>query len=201
MQFEGSSEVAQCDHKRRLLCIQKELIEPRDAAAQQGRLDKSSEPFGIRAKTFWDVADTKMVLEKFIPQLTHENDGLIFSPNADPYLPGQCNELLKWKPADLNTVDFRLSITDKHGQGQLPEKIGQLFVGGYKEPFSAIDLKRNKEARQHNGRIVECYWDIKTGWNFLRVREDKSFPNGYTTAISECVVISVRIFFFFLLLC
>lgn len=58
-------------------------------------------------------------------------------------------------------------------------------------------VQRNKEARQHNGRIVECYWDIKTGWNFLRVREDKSFPNGYTTAISECVVISVRIFFLF----
>lgn len=58
-------------------------------------------------------------------------------------------------------------------------------------------VQRNKEARQHNGRIVECYWDIKTGWNFLRVREDKSFPNGYTTAISECVVISVSIFFSF----
>lgn len=29
---QGSSEVAQCDHKRRLLCVQKELIEPRDAA-------------------------------------------------------------------------------------------------------------------------------------------------------------------------
>ena len=29
---QGSSEVAQCDHKRRQLCVQKELIEPRDAA-------------------------------------------------------------------------------------------------------------------------------------------------------------------------
>ena len=29
---QGGSEVAQCDHKRRQLCVQKELIEPRDAA-------------------------------------------------------------------------------------------------------------------------------------------------------------------------
>lgn len=50
-----------------------------------------------------------------------------------------------------------------------------------------VYIQRNKEARQHNGRIVECYWDIKSGWNFMRVREDKSFPNGYTTAMSECL--------------
>ena len=39
--------------------------------------------------------------------------------------------------------------------------------------------------RQYNGRIIECYWDQKTGWNFMRVRVDKSHPNGYTTAKSE----------------
>ena len=102
-------------------------------------LDKQSEPFGIRAKIFWDVSETQMVtklyswkhpapssphsqtsplwtglgmkltgllhvlinhfpikplytffelhrsqvLEKFIPQIAHENDGLVFSPTAD----------------------------------------------------------------------------------------------------------------------
>lgn len=29
--------------------------------AQQGMLDKQSEPFGIRAKIFWDVSETQMV--------------------------------------------------------------------------------------------------------------------------------------------
>jgi len=43
----------------------------------------------------------------------------------------------------------------------------------------------NREARAHSGSIIECYWDKKTGWNFMRVREDKSFPNGLTTAKSE----------------
>lgn len=68
--------------------------------------------------------------------LSHENDGLIFSPATDvretftidiqkliyylsiqPYQPGRCYELLKWKPSDLNTVDFKLSITETRAEG------------------------------------------------------------------------------------
>ena len=32
MQFEGSSDVSQCDHQRRLECVRRELIEPRERA-------------------------------------------------------------------------------------------------------------------------------------------------------------------------
>lgn len=48
-----------------------------------GQLDKSIEPFGIRAKQFWDVSFAKWVLDSFMKQLMHENDGLIFSPATD----------------------------------------------------------------------------------------------------------------------
>ena len=48
-----------------------------------GRLDKSIEPFGVRAKQFWDVSFAKWVLDSFMKQLMHENDGLIFSPATD----------------------------------------------------------------------------------------------------------------------
>ncbi len=88
---------------------------------------------------------------------------------------------------------------------ELPTKVGQLFVGGYREPFSTIDLKvskttitctvrvsecvpslqLNKEAASLNGRIIECSWDPHSGWHFMRVREDKSFPNSVTTARSK----------------
>ena len=92
-----------CDHKTRLLCATRELIEPRDEAvsepfkasvgsihfssfhfkAKEGKLDKSTEPFGVRAKQFWDVSYAKWVLETFMKDLSHENDGLIFSPATD----------------------------------------------------------------------------------------------------------------------
>ena len=32
MQFEGNKDVSKCDHQRRLLCVEKELIQPREEA-------------------------------------------------------------------------------------------------------------------------------------------------------------------------
>ena len=52
-------------------------------------------------------------------------------------------------------------------------------------PNLIVPSQVNKEAKVHNGRIIECYWDSSSGWNFMKVREDKSFPNGVTTAKSE----------------
>lgn len=40
--------------------------------------------------------------------LLHENDGLIFTVDACPYYPGTCDEIIKWKPPHMNTVDFEL---------------------------------------------------------------------------------------------
>lgn len=37
----------------------------------------------MRAKPFWDVSHAKWVLDTFMKDLSHENDGLIFSPAAD----------------------------------------------------------------------------------------------------------------------
>ena len=37
----------------------------------------------MRAKPFWDVSHAKWVLDTFMKDLGHENDGLIFSPAAD----------------------------------------------------------------------------------------------------------------------
>ena len=50
---------------------------------KNGQIDKSIEPFGVRLKQFWDVSHARWVLESFMKELTHENDGLIFSPAVD----------------------------------------------------------------------------------------------------------------------
>ena len=139
------------------------------------------------------------------------------------YKAGKCLGLLKWKPEELNSVDFKLNIVERSSQGcvcvwctcscfstisehddklvivphhrMLRTKVAQLFVGGYKQPFSELDLldPHNKEARQLSGRIIECMWDKTTSkWKFMRLREDKSFPNGVETAMSEALVIVVK---------
>ena len=80
MLFENSSDVMLCHHQRRLLCAEKELIQPREEAvsyhgnppiiivcnisclqAAAGSLNKQTEPFSVRFKQFWDVSETRMV--------------------------------------------------------------------------------------------------------------------------------------------
>lgn len=62
----------------------------------------------IFMKDMFDVADVEGIFKYIIPNLQHENDGLIFTMNACPYYPGTCQEIMKWKPTELNTVDFEL---------------------------------------------------------------------------------------------
>merc|ERR1712119_118093 len=52
-------------------------------------------------------------------------------------------------------------------------------------PFSQI--KVNKELKELNGKIIECKWEADQmgggQWVFMRERTDKSFPNGFNTAM------------------
>lgn len=43
------------------------------------------------------------------------HDGIFVQGYEDPYVPQTCEELLKWKYAHLNSVDFKLSL-DREGQ-------------------------------------------------------------------------------------
>lgn len=184
VRFQGQ-EVGKKNHDIRMLCIEKEIEMARSQAAQHGLFDKSKEPFSIRAKKFFLVEKAEWILDHWSPKLSHENDGLVFNPADEPYSPGQSPEVLKWKPHTLNSVDFVLNIRTVKQEGCIPEMVGTLMVGGYDKPFAAI--KVTKELKKLNKKVVECTWDSPNNqWKFLRVREDKSFPNGYNTAMSVC---------------
>lgn len=95
---------------------------------------------------------------------------------------GACQSVLKWKPACLNSVDFKLKITTESGHGILTKKIGLLYVGSLEPPFSQI--KMTKHIKDLDGKIIECKFESNQ-WIFMRERVDKSFPNSYNTAIGE----------------
>ncbi|XP_023334944.1 mRNA-capping enzyme [Eurytemora carolleeae] len=181
IRFEGN-EVGKVDFGTRLICIDKEIVGARNTYITQGLIDKTKEPFSVRKKEFWDVSDTYKLLEdKFTKGLAHEPDGLIFQPGREPYHPGQDDTVLKWKPASMNSVDFKLKIVREEGRGLLPRQIGQLYVGGLDTPFA--QMKINKDIKNLDNKIIECKWD-NNQWTFMRERTDKSFPNGYKTAVS-----------------
>lgn len=184
----ASQPVGDCDFLTRLTCIKKEIIGPRHEKMRRGMLERSREPFSVRVKEFWDITQAKELIDgQFSKQISHEVDGLIFQPASahpiDAYRPGRNDDILKWKPSTLNSVDFRLKIQKISGEGMLNETVGMLYVGGYDPPFSK--MKVTKSLRQYDNKIIECNFENNT-WKFMRERTDKSFPNSYETAIAVC---------------
>uniref|UniRef100_T1ITR8 mRNA-capping enzyme n=1 Tax=Strigamia maritima TaxID=126957 RepID=T1ITR8_STRMM len=179
-----SQEVGKADFDRRMLCIKKELVEPRQLAKQTGLIDKNAEPFSVRMKEFWDVTFARNLLgEKFTKQLGHDVDGLVYQPTLMPYTGGPNKEVLKWKPPSLNSVDFKLVLRKEERPGMLPELKGLLYVGNLNTPFA--EIKVTKELKSLDKKIIECKV-VNNEWKFMRERTDKSFPNSYNTAISVC---------------
>ncbi|KAE8286682.1 mRNA-capping enzyme Polynucleotide 5'-triphosphatase [Larimichthys crocea] len=175
--------VGQCDFGIRLLCIEKEIISPRMEKMKIGQIDKTKEPFSVRNKPFFDIHASRKLLEgSFTSQVSHEVDGLIFQP-CGRYKAGRCDDILKWKPPNLNSVDFRLKITKVGGEGLIPQTVGLLYVGSYDMPFA--NMKASKELKQYDNKIIECTFANNT-WVFMRQRVDKSFPNSYDTAMAVC---------------
>ena len=187
IRYDGN-EVGKCAFGTRLTCIEKEIVGARNTYITQGIIDKTKEPFSIRKKEFWDVSEAyKLMGDDFKNQLAHEPDGLIFQPSRDPYKAGREDSVLKWNPPHMNSVDFKLKIVKESGLGMLPRTVGQLFVGSMDRPFAEMKVKG--EVKNMNNKIIECKWD-NGAWTFMRERTDKSFPNGYNTAMG--VIQSIR---------
>uniref|UniRef100_A0A2K6SS99 mRNA-capping enzyme n=1 Tax=Saimiri boliviensis boliviensis TaxID=39432 RepID=A0A2K6SS99_SAIBB len=163
IKFNGQP-VGDCDFNVRLQCIEREIINPRHEKMKTGLIDKTQEPFSVRNKPFFDICISRK-----------------------KYKPGRCDDILKWKPPSLNSVDFRLKITRMGGEGLLPQNVGLLYVGGYERPFAQI--KVTKELKQYDNKIIECKFE-NNSWVFMRQRTDKSFPNAYNTAMAVCNSIS-----------
>ncbi|XP_052757830.1 mRNA-capping enzyme [Galleria mellonella] len=186
IKYEGEDVGKMAFYPTRLEYIEKEIVNPRHEAMMKGIIKKDQEPFSVRLKQFWEVSMASRLLgEKFAKTLSHEPDGLIFQPSKEPYQPGPCPDVLKWKPSNMNSVDFKLQIVTKDGLGMLPTKQALLYVGQYSEPFASMRV--TKDIKHLNNKIIECTFDQNTNqWVFMRERTDKSYPNSFNTAKAVC---------------
>jgi mRNA-capping enzyme len=113
-----NTNVGRKSFSERMKLISDHIIKPRIELMRKGEIRREDEPFSVRLKDFWDVTQAKSLLgEKFAKQLSHEPDGLIFQPEQEPYVCGRCDEVLKWKPSEQNSVDFLLKIVEEGGLG------------------------------------------------------------------------------------
>ncbi len=62
----------------------------------------------IFLKDYFTFDRIKFLYTKICPKLLHENDGIILNLDDYPYYSGQATEIFKWKPQELNTVDFEV---------------------------------------------------------------------------------------------
>ena len=147
------------------------------------------EPFFIRRKGFYPLEQAGKLLDDLIPnQLTHESDGLILQPADDGYVPGTCYDLLKWKYAHMNSVDFYLHVSRPQGRAELqlqlrllddrPSKRSALVpLEGAEVAFPATE-----DPADYHQKIVECAWSPEMKkWTFMRERPDKEVPNAHST--------------------
>ncbi|KAK9469667.1 mRNA capping enzyme, catalytic domain-containing protein [Lipomyces arxii] len=147
---------------------------------------------------------------EIIPNLKHGSDGLIFTSRTTPYIFGTDEKILKWKPAEENSIDFRLKLhfpiyTNPDDESDTyidydaqPATILSVMIDRntfkpfgelYLEPEEWEKLKAVNEPLDE--RVVECVMDKeKNMWRYLRFRDDKPSPNH--VSVAEKVVESVK---------
>ncbi|KAG8504221.1 hypothetical protein CXB51_002535 [Gossypium anomalum] len=165
--------------------LEKEVIEPRNCERHNIYQSRNPyyrfdlEPFRVRRKDFWLLSTVNKVLKEFIPKLSHEADGLIFQGWDDPYVPRTHEGLLKWKYAQLNSVDFLFKIgSDDREQLFLHERGRKKLMEGNTAEFREV----SDPPSSFSGKIIECSWDPdRQVWVYMRIRTDKSTPNDINT--------------------
>ncbi|EER05930.1 mRNA capping enzyme alpha subunit, putative [Perkinsus marinus ATCC 50983] len=184
---------------RRLQAFLEGVLMPRRQLSPEKR---ANDAFQVYLKDFFEVTDCDTVMN-FGKRLPHECDGLIFTPVMPPYIAGTCRQLLKWKPAHMNTADFAVELVMGDSMQEFHVKL--LAASEGVQVFQGIWLSRSgphwqwltENTRQVNGAIIECNWDPNTytfvpsdamhyvetgdwvpgGWQFQRIRTDRTSPN------------------------
>lgn len=203
---------------KRLAYFRDNVFEPYQALYKEFPQEKQYCPFDVEFKNQSLSYGVEMVFREILPNLPHGYDGLIFTCRNSAYQFGTDQHILKWKPANENSVDFRLHFEwplidpesdDLDENGELTP-----FPDYSAKPRSNLLVGMGNKTADHYGtmfieeqewedmkgmeeplddRIVECYLDDQNRWRFMRFRDDKMEPNHISTVESVMESIQDRV--------
>ncbi|CEJ01130.1 Putative mRNA capping enzyme, catalytic domain-containing protein (Fragment) [Rhizopus microsporus] len=99
--------IVQRSFNTRLGMLQQDVIQPLNMGLRN-LAETDRPPFSVELKKMERSYGLHLVFDQ-IPKLKHKTDGIIWTPVKYPYTSGTCQKLLKWKPPESNTVDFRIA--------------------------------------------------------------------------------------------
>ncbi|ETS85406.1 hypothetical protein PFICI_03431 [Pestalotiopsis fici W106-1] len=192
-----------------------EVFKPYKKLFEKYPQEKAYQPFILGMKEHQLAYGTEMMFRQIIPNLHHGNDGLIFTCLSTEYKYGTDPHILKWKPAEENTVDFRWKfhfnmvqpdeqdtaegVTEPYIDYDGVPRVELLVFHGGKDdyrPFGELHMTEDEweELKALNEpldeRIVEAYMDEQRRWRFYRFRDDKH--NGNHVSVVNSVLESIE---------
>ncbi|KAK6196959.1 hypothetical protein LQW54_011044 [Pestalotiopsis sp. IQ-011] len=195
-----------------------EIFKPYKKLFEKYPQEKAYQPFILGMKEHQFAYGTEMMFRQVIPRLHHGNDGLIFTCLSTEYKHGTDPHILKWKPAEENTVDFRWKFhfnLVQPDEQDLAEGVAEpyldyegvpqvellVFHGGKDDYRHYGDLYMTEEEWEElktlddalDERIVEAYMDEQRRWRFYRFRDDKTHGNHVSVVNSVLESIQGRV--------
>ncbi|KAE9967237.1 hypothetical protein BLS_006510 [Venturia inaequalis] len=166
-------------------------------------------PFEVRFKAMDKPYALEAMFNEKLPTLPHGNDGLVFTCKGTPYVNGTDQHILKWKPAEENTIDFKLRLGDfplvvfddnTRGPDYAAKPSFELLIwfGGDRHEHYGYLTVTDQEweilkslGEVLDGRIIECYRTEQGKWHYKaesnggpRFRDDKEHANHESVAKS-----------------
>ncbi|KAI8971930.1 mRNA capping enzyme, catalytic domain-containing protein [Mycotypha africana] len=193
--------------------LNNDIIKPHQGMLRKYPIMKDKQQFSVQFKEQQFAHHLDSIFKEVIPNLKHGSDGLIFTSVNAPYVMGTCNKMLKWKPLNENSIDFKVKLvfpgTNIQGVKDYSKKprIDLLVWQGGKDYtyFNELGVtddewkeKFGDSPRYMDGKIIECNYEpelqqqlnLKSPWRFMRYRDDKEDGNHQKTV--DNVLQSIR---------
>ena len=143
----------------------------------KGIMKTKKDLFQIRIKKFFPTSQINIFFNDYFPTLTYKTDGLVFTPVDEPIRIGTHETMFKWKPKDMNTIDFQVKRRGKTTWGLYIQDRGILIFE------SSLEGKEDQWLKEDN--ILECQYIIQdtapSWWKPVGIRTDKHHPNNRRT--------------------